>query len=80
MAPKSVELIDQASLRSSFPVAGAKFQSQMGVSEFWGSYHKDPTVKGTVSGSPIFGKPSNIELTSQCSHVVLLCGNAGLSG
>ena len=23
----------------------------------WGPYNKDPTIKGTVSGSPIFGNP-----------------------
>ena len=34
----------------------------MGVSEnqgtlFWGPYNKDPTIWGTILGSPIFGNP-----------------------
>ena len=24
---------------------------------FWGPYDKDPTIKGTILGSPIFGNP-----------------------
>ena len=23
----------------------------------WGPYNKDPTISGTISGSPIFGNP-----------------------
>ena len=34
----------------------------MGLSEnwgalFWGPYNKDPTIEGTILGSPIFGNP-----------------------
>ena len=25
---------------------------------FWGPYNKDPTIEGTILGSPIFGNPN----------------------
>ena len=45
----------------------------MGLSEnwvtlFWGPCTKDPTIKGTILGSPIFGNPH-----------VLLCGDTSLN-
>ena len=47
----------------------------MGVSEnrgtlFWGSYNKDPTISGTISGSPIFGNSPFPETVQ--SHCVRL--------
>ena len=27
---------------------------------FWGPYNKDPTIQGTVLGSPIFGNPQMV--------------------
>ena len=37
-----------------------RFRVYLGVSEirgtvFWGPYNKDPTIQGTILGSPIFG-------------------------
>ena len=29
---------------------------------FWGPYNKDPTIWGTIYGSPIFGNSSHIDL------------------
>ena len=33
---------------------------------FWGPYNKDPTISGTILGSPIFGN----------SHTLLSCGSS----
>ena len=43
----------------------SNFELNVGVSEnsgtlFWGPYNKDPTIQGTILGSPIFGN-SHVE-------------------
>ena len=50
----------------------------MGLSEnsgtlFWGPYNKDPTIKGTILGPPIFGNPHILSflLTRECGLQVV---------
>ena len=51
------------SLEWDFPITGCTL--------FWGPYNKDPTIKGTTFGSPIFGNPSNVKYKSDTR---LSCG------
>ena len=50
----------------------------MGVSEnlggalFWGPYNKDPTISGTVFGSPIFGNSHIISIVAVVVVVVVV--------
>ena len=48
----------------------------MGLSEdegtlFWGPYNKDPTIKGTILGSPILGSPHIINVTAPLGFLAI---------
>ena len=42
---------------------------------FWGPYNKDPTIKGTILGSPIFGNPASY--CTLCRMLLLQRGGMG---
>ena len=55
--PVSVDRVAAFSGCNGYMILAIRDFPKTGGTLFWGPYNKDPTIEGTILGSPIFGNP-----------------------